>query len=462
MNKTPFKFATGKLAPVNRVSVSFGDFLKVMPTVPLVDMAPDLVYPMDGNDRVGDCVIAGWDHFRQTVTYLLTGTGLNFTQDQLWKFYQTQNPKFDPNGSSTTNGPGSQYDCGMSEQLFLEWLATNKYILGFGQVTLMNEQLLRAAIYIGLGVIIGVQLQEAQQNQFATGKWDFVPGSPTEGGHCIDIVGFDTTTELYEIITWGAKIKCTWNFLAHQMDEAWFVITQYHVDHPGFRNHFDLSAFADAVSTITGGKIVIPVTVPITFPYAFSRTLKLGMSGDDVKAVQTALGLMVDGSFGPETQAAVIAFQKAHGLTQDGIVGTKTQAAINANAPATFHPMLDKWCKAAQQYEGWSVIPPSRSYLNNNPGNIEFTGQSNAALETGHNPNRFAHFMTYQDGYNSLYNLFLNACTGKSSVYYPTMTLQDFYGVYAPSVDGNNVSAYATFVAGFLGVPVTTQIKTFL
>lgn len=53
--------------------------------------------------------------------------------------------------------------------------------------------------------------------------------------------------------------------------------------------------------------------------------LQRGSKGKAVKVLQVILGgLEVDGSFGPATQAAVIAFQKAHGLEPDGIVGPKT------------------------------------------------------------------------------------------------------------------------------------------
>jgi len=52
--------------------------------------------------------------------------------------------------------------------------------------------------------------------------------------------------------------------------------------------------------------------------------LKLGSSGEQVKALQIAIGAKPDGAFGPNTQAKVIAFQKEHGLTVDGIVGKQT------------------------------------------------------------------------------------------------------------------------------------------
>ena len=71
---------------------------------------------------------------------------------------------------------------------------------------------------------------------------------------------------------------------------------------------------------------------------AYSRLLKdtgkLYMTGDDVKAVQTALKNKgynprgIDGAYGPKTEAAAKAFQKDAGLEVDGIVGPITWAAL--------------------------------------------------------------------------------------------------------------------------------------
>jgi len=52
--------------------------------------------------------------------------------------------------------------------------------------------------------------------------------------------------------------------------------------------------------------------------------LKKGSTGDDVKKLQTKLGLTADGSFGPGTEAAVIKWQSDNGLTADGVVGDGT------------------------------------------------------------------------------------------------------------------------------------------
>jgi hypothetical protein len=317
--------AKGKRAPEpSRARLSFGDFLTTLPTVPLVDTAPDFVFPMDGNDSVGDCVVAGWDHFRQIVTGLLTGTQKNFTQNEIWAFYKTQNPNFDPN--SSTHGAGSSSDNGMSIQLFLEYLVSQKLILGFASVDWKNLAERQAAIYIGLGLMSGVQLQNAQMQQFQNGTWDFVAGSPIDGGHCIPEAGYNGDET--DIVSWGKVIKCTSAFVLNQMDECWFVLMQEHIDHPSFRNHFDLKGFADAVKAITNGKVIIPVPV--------LPTLKQGSKGPAVVTLQNKLNangatpaLVADGSFGAKTRTALMTFQSAHNLVPDGICGKMTWQAFD-------------------------------------------------------------------------------------------------------------------------------------
>lgn len=57
-------------------------------------------------------------------------------------------------------------------------------------------------------------------------------------------------------------------------------------------------------------------------------TMFRGSKGADVAKLQAALGITVDGDFGPATEAALRAWQEAHGLTPDAICGPKTRAAL--------------------------------------------------------------------------------------------------------------------------------------
>ena len=60
--------------------------------------------------------------------------------------------------------------------------------------------------------------------------------------------------------------------------------------------------------------------------------LKNGSKGEDVKTLQTKLGLTADGSFGPGTEKAVKQWQSTNGLTADGIVGDGTWSKMFGSA----------------------------------------------------------------------------------------------------------------------------------
>ena len=57
-------------------------------------------------------------------------------------------------------------------------------------------------------------------------------------------------------------------------------------------------------------------------------TLRRGSRGNEVKTLQSKLGITADGIFGAGTESSVRAFQARHGLQVDGIVGRQTWGAL--------------------------------------------------------------------------------------------------------------------------------------
>ena len=60
--------------------------------------------------------------------------------------------------------------------------------------------------------------------------------------------------------------------------------------------------------------------------------LKNGSKGEEVKALQTKLGLVADGNFGPVTEKVIKEWQIKNGLTADGIIGPSSLEKLGLGA----------------------------------------------------------------------------------------------------------------------------------
>lgn len=129
--------------------------------------------------------------------------------------------------------------------------------------------------------------------------------------------------------------------------------------------------------------------------------------------------------------------------------------------------LLDKFICAIEQHEGY--FPPcraypkgSRSYRNNNPANFRYNSFVKDLGAIDKDSGGFAIFLDIKSGRKALKDFVKLACTDKLKAYKAKMTIKQFFAVYAPSSDGNNVDAYANAVANNCGVLPTAQIGTLL
>jgi len=99
-------------------------------------------------------------------------------------------------------------------------------------------------------------------------------------------------------------------------------------------------------------------------------TLRRGSRGDEVKAMQRALGIRpADGIFGPATERAVRNFQTAAKITVDGIAGGQTQAAIR------------KFAEEPGASSDYGQIRPGTDWSALDPGEIELTLRQEPAAQ---------------------------------------------------------------------------------
>jgi len=98
---------------------------------------------------------------------------------------------------------------------------------------------------------------------------------------------------------------------------------------------FDMDHFRSCVAALMAGtapvRPLIPPVEPTPQPGSQARpTLRRGSFGPLVQEIQRKCACeVVDGSFGPKTEAKVRAFQRDRGFVADGIVGPKTWAALD-------------------------------------------------------------------------------------------------------------------------------------
>jgi hypothetical protein len=214
-------------------------------------------WQMLGNDSIGDCVAVTWSNTRRLVTAVLSTE--NYPPlSQVEALYKTQNPGF------------PQQDDGMDIQTCLQYLTNTGgpdgvKALGFAKVDYTSPDEVKAAIAVFGSVWIGINVQQAQQNQFSAGQpWDWVPGSPLDGGHSVVVGGYGEPRAGQlggdeDFITWSEETSFTDNFWSNGTEEAWVVIWPEHLGSAEFLAGLDLAAFAADYTAITGQPFPAPV-----------------------------------------------------------------------------------------------------------------------------------------------------------------------------------------------------------
>lgn len=183
-------------------------------------------FPMDDNDKLGDCTIAAAAHMVQVWSAMIGQETVVPTPDVTAMYFKV------------TGGP----DVGANENKVLkDWQASP--LAGWSPAAFVScdphdpDHIRRAAALFG-GVYIGIQLPKSAAKQLnAHQDWDVT--SPTDplaqpgswGGHAVNVVGYDDTH--VTVVTWGALQRMTWNFWAAYCDEAWAVLPNDWEQAPG-------------------------------------------------------------------------------------------------------------------------------------------------------------------------------------------------------------------------------------
>jgi hypothetical protein len=175
--------------------------------------------PMFGNDVYGDCVMAGRAH--QT---------LRFEDVEQGKIIKITDKDVENEYLKETGGADSGLVVldSLNEWRTGGWLIGKKRyeIKAFSEITPRTPADTRQAVYLDIGVGLGLQLPLSAQDQVRAGKpWDVVSGSGSApgswGGHYVFVPGY---TKLGPVcVTWGRKQQMSWSFYAKYCDEAYAI-----------------------------------------------------------------------------------------------------------------------------------------------------------------------------------------------------------------------------------------------
>lgn len=221
------RYCLGALAPK---PVPLGDFahyfLEPLPE-PLAELvAPQLHWPMAGNDRYGDCTIAGALHADQATASLVS---------EPWTY---------PGDNTVVSeylGLGNGADKGLAVTDVLRAWTTDglfgKQLVAFAPLHPRFTQTMKQAVALGGAVYCAVALPKLAQNQFAAHvPWDLtrtLEDDDIEGGHCIILVGYNRLGPVF--VTWGALQQATWRWWASYGTEAYALVTAEVKDAGGLR-----------------------------------------------------------------------------------------------------------------------------------------------------------------------------------------------------------------------------------
>ena len=170
---------------------------------------PTKLFPMDGNDTIGDCTIAALAH-ASTVYHGLVGQKSIAATKALEKIYY-----------HLTGG----VDSGLNELDVLNYWrknsAASEKILGFTAIDPKNQVHIKQAIQLFGGVYLGFQVQTGAVELFDQRK-PWVPAKLTNDGHAVYAVAYDA--EGVTVLTWGNTQKATWGWWNECVDEAYAIL----------------------------------------------------------------------------------------------------------------------------------------------------------------------------------------------------------------------------------------------
>jgi len=204
-------------------------------------------WPMYANDRLGDCTCATLGHMEQCFSsFTVPETpSVDAVLEMYW-------------------GTGSEDDGRYSIDVLNRWRNTGfeqqiggrEKILAYAELDVLDIELVKTASWLFGGLYIGIGLPITAQQDTDEGRWVYHADAPSKerafgswGGHAVNVVAW-SDYNLW-LITWGQKIKMSWAFWKHYVDEAYAVVSPDWFNKTGLSpSGFNMQALLNDVAQI--------------------------------------------------------------------------------------------------------------------------------------------------------------------------------------------------------------------
>lgn len=184
------------------------DFDKVHPGIPM---------PMFGNDRYGDCVIAGRAHQTLRFEDAEQGKVIPITEKDVLNEY------FLESGGQDT---GLYILDSLNHWRKDGWMAAGKkyFIEAFAEIDPKNHDLVKQTLSSNIGVYIGMAMPDNWQDALNKGKaWTDTSEPMNEyNGHCVYLPAYDRS--YLTCVTWAQRQKMSWKWWDKYVTEVYGVI----------------------------------------------------------------------------------------------------------------------------------------------------------------------------------------------------------------------------------------------
>jgi hypothetical protein len=220
----------GTLAPPQ---LTYDGLMRIYNNLGITD--PGKLFPMDGNDQLGDCVMAGGAHI-------------------LTNWYGMINKKKIPTRCATVRQykhlTGGQ-DTGLNMLDTLNYWRQHglfgEKIDAFVENNIKNQMQLMQSISVFGGLYFGANLQVGAQDDFRAGRiW--TKGPLSGDGHCMVILSYDQNG--VTLLTWGAIQKADWDWVFCCLDEGYTILPK-EAEKVGFAPGYDFATLEQDLTAVT-------------------------------------------------------------------------------------------------------------------------------------------------------------------------------------------------------------------